>query len=660
MKRTKLLGIKPCGVPENARDRMEVVATGRIVEVDGEKAVEISMFYKGELKARYFADEKVHYAYVGGKWNTCTLDNVERLCKGEDVKHDAYWNVGGWKWASREDEERAENFLGVWNIGAYERMLGGEKRERARDRKQKRIEEEMAKVPCVPDEVGEWLESVIFPEHFLFFEKDGKRTTYNCTSCGCTGWKKIGWKRGKRTKCPKCGCEVRTNGRWAERTRTEQVVILQQYGQQWVERQFKAVCKWGDGKKKINLYEKCRAVMEVGECWGKVWYGLYSEADELEQDFWDANSRGQRFTNSYLWPGNLGEVLKCGNLEKSGMDILADKGVKFNVNQFITGFHNRPFVEYLIKTGLVRLAAEIVNDWAIGGHYVHGCVRTDAHDLRGTLQLDGNRVSRMKRMNGGISALRWLQYEQKEGVRITQESLDYLGSKDIDPEGCEEILKGLKSVNRMVNYMKKQKVATSKLIETWRDYLRMAEAEGMDVTDDIVRFPKDLKARHDQLVEIRNRRRDAERARKEEEKYAGLDQRIKKRLPQVAKYYWQNDDYVVVPAARCKELVEEGRRLHHCVGASDIYMERMAEGKTWILFLRKNVELETPYYTIEIDMKNDKILQWYSEYDRKPDKEVVEKVLKKFSKSVKLKRKEEQAQAGQERARVQVPMAAMA
>ena len=51
----------------------------------------------------------------------------------------------------------------------------------------------------------------------------------------------------------------------------------------------------------------------------------------------------------------------------------------------------------------------------------------------------------------------------------------------------------------------------------------MAEEEGMDIHDDIVRMPKDLKMRHDMLVEIRNARRDEERLKADQKKYAALD-----------------------------------------------------------------------------------------------------------------------------------------
>ena len=101
---------------------------------------------------------------------------------------------------------------------------------------------------------------------------------------------------------------------------------------------------------------------------------------------------------------------------------------------------------------------------------------------------------------------------------------------------------------------------------------------------------------------------------------------------------------MIVPAAKCEELMREGRALHHCVGANDTYMKRMAAGTSWILFLRRKEDPEEPYYTIEISMKDDGILQWYSEYDRKPEGGKIEKVLKKFKESVKHKRAREAKQ----------------
>lgn len=170
----------------------------------------------------------------------------------------------------------------------------------------------------------------------------------------------------------------------------------------------------------------------------------------------------------------------------------------------------------------------------------------------------------------------------------------------------------------------------------------MAKDEGMDTTDDIVRLPKDLKARHDYLVELGNARRDAEELKKNRKKYAQLDKKIMKRLPDAARYFWEDETYMIIPAGKCEELMIEGRKLHHCVGRDDYYMKKMAAGTSWICFLRKKENLEKPYYTLEIDMENDSVLQSYSEFDRRPDAATINGVLSKFKNSVKRKREKEQ------------------
>jgi hypothetical protein len=324
--------------------------------------------------------------------------------------------------------------------------------------------------------------------------------------------------------------------------------------------------------------------------------------------------------------------LPYGELEHSGIDILAKQKLKFNVNKAIVQDGSRPWMEYLIKTGMTNMAVEIINAYGWWGN--PSALNVNGGCLSELLQIDGNRANRIKQINGGMDALAWLQYEETTGIRVPQEVLEYLAKNKLRPDDCMGILQELKSTTRMMNYMKKQKVKPSRLMITWRDYLRMAREEGYDTTDDIVRLPKDLKARHDELVEIRTARQDAEEQKRNAKKYAALNREIRNRIPDAKKYYYEDSKYMIVPAGTCEELIEEGRKLHHCVGASDIYMNRMADGTSWILFLRKKEDLEKPYYTIEIDMRTDEIKQWYSEYDRKPDQKTISKVLGTFKKNI--------------------------
>lgn len=634
MKRTALLrDVPPCAAPDGISE--DVLAVSQIVEHDGKSILNIDLFYDGVLRGRYFADikEKCHNANVDGKWYRCSLNNVARVCKGkETLKGYDYYFDEDWKYASNADADRAWEYLGN-RIDTFEYKTNQVKYERAYQRKRQRIDSIMNAIPCIPDGVEAWLDEEIFPGDYLFFKRD-KRTGYTCTACRAKSWRKKPWKHGEMTTCPKCGAEVKAYSRRNEIMKREPVVILQPHGEGWLERQCLAECRWSSAGKEIKIYEEIRVIIGKSKCYGTEYYGTRRFADETEQDWWDRNGANKHFAPSYLYPDNLQETLPCGGLEHSGLDVIAKEKVKLNINRFILRYNDQPWLEYLIKAGLYRLAADIANSY-----YVPELICPYGSSPKGTLQLDGNRVNRLKQLNGGLNTLGWLQYEEESEfdgrrIKISQESLEYLDAKKVRLEDCRMILQELGSVNRMVNYLKKQKESPRTVVQTWRDYLRMARQEGLDVTDDIVRLPKDLEARHDQLVERINARRDEERRMKEKEKYAYLDARIRERLTDVKRYFWEDDTYMIVPAGRCEELVEEGRALHHCVGANDFYMTAMADGRSWILFLRRKSELDKPYYTIEIDMYTDEIKQYYSAYDRQPDKEVIRKVLDKFRRSL--------------------------
>lgn len=636
MKRVELLKTPPCEAPEDKESDL-VLAVSQIIELDGKETLNLDLFHKGELKGRYFADKEENNAcsFVDGKWYYCRIDNVVSLCLGQETTTQPYYyKSNGWDYNTEEDKNRTLTYLEVWHIDSWETLMKSDKRDKAIERKIKRITDKMREVPRVPQDVQTWMAHDLFPEQFLFIEKEGELKHYNCTACGRSGWSLEKWKHGNVTNCPLCGESVIVNSRQKEKTQEKPVVILQSYGDQWVERQFKAICTWWK-EKTIELHEELRAIIPYGASWGKVWYGTLNCADETSQEFWDHNPKNKRFVKSYLYPGNLSEVLKsCGSLEQSGLEILAKSMVKFNVNNFIISYNQRRWLEYLIKAKLTNLVADITDyaNWP-GPADINTCAR----NLSDALRLDGNRINRLKQLNGGICVLEWLRYEQNHGVKISQDTLQYLSDKNIRRRDCFSILECVVSVNRMTNYIKKQKMKTSDILTEWRDYLRMAKEEGLDTNDDIVRFPRDLKARHDEMVEIRNAQRDALRLKNEASKFAELNKKIMQRLPKMKRYFWEDDTYMIIPAGTCEELIQEGRTLHHCVGATDSYMMKMAEGTTWICFLRKKENLEEAYYTLEIRLVDDSILQWYSAFDRKPDEKIISAVLDNYKAYLKQK-----------------------
>lgn len=179
MKRTKFLHCLPCAAPENA-DSEVITAVSQILEADGEQAAEISLFLEGKLKARYFADKETYSTWVNGTWTGCKFGNVLRICVDQPVlKNDYYYCEPKMEWASEEDRHRVYDFLDTYSIDSYETVVSSTKRENAYIRKQRRINEMMAEVPCVPEEAEAWVENEFFRE--ISCSSGKKRTARHST-----------------------------------------------------------------------------------------------------------------------------------------------------------------------------------------------------------------------------------------------------------------------------------------------------------------------------------------------------------------------------------------------------------------------------------------------------------------------------------------------
>lgn len=71
------------------------------------------------------------------------------------------------------------------------------------------------------------------------------------------------------------------------------------------------------------------------------------------------------------------------------------------------------------------------------------------------------------------------------------------------------------------------------------------------------------------------------------------------------KYKFSNDKYSIIYPTSPQDIVLEANALHHCVKS---YIGKVINEETNILFLRKNDELNTPFFTIELE-NNDNIAQ---------------------------------------------------
>lgn len=114
---------------------------------------------------------------------------------------------------------------------------------------------------------------------------------------------------------------------------------------------------------------------------------------------------------------------------------------------------------------------------------------------------------------------------------------------------------------------------------------------------------------HNMLIEINITDKEA-RNKEEQERLNKLAAKLYDQRKE--KFEYADDNFSIVVPKEMNKITKEGVYLHHCVGG---YISRVAEGRTNILFLRKNEEIDIPFFTIEVNNHNE-VIQIHGLYNR--------------------------------------------
>lgn len=191
---------------------------------------------------------------------------------------------------------------------------------------------------------------------------------------------------------------------------------------------------------------------------------------------------------------------------------------------------------------------------------------------------------------------------------------------------------------RTVRYLVRQKEHWS----TLRDYRRMAAEDGRDLTDSLVRFPRDLTAAHHRQIEERRIAQEKQRAEEQKKEMAERAEKFQERAAALERLSYALDGLLIRPCASEVELRDEGRALHHCVAT---YAANHARGATAILFIRRASAPDEPFFTLEFDEKRLEVRQnrGLRNCDRTPEVREFEKAWLKFVRAQNRKRRKKAA-----------------
>lgn len=568
------------------------------------------------------------------KWLTAKLDLLDWPdYVGTSVK----------KWINPEGYSTIKTYLGVKH-GGFSGLMEYQLKVRADELKRRHKREtdpwdlDLAQTPDLPKDWIRWVRKVGISENYIFYQytRKGAEIGY-CTYCE----KDVPVKNPRHNKKGRCLC-----------CRHEIT--------------FKSVGKAGTvrtGDKYIYLLQRCEDGFMVREFIGSGCYrtGEYKNPEyshrELRRAIYDRNGHSLRAyywgdykhsefrwiaTNvcgtSFGWCDYAGRVygktlpdLNKNELKRTGL-VETIRGIdEIDPEKYLAVLEKVPQMEQLAKAGLPLLVKECVANHHSFEEYFkkHG-----AGNLAKMLGTDAQGLKRLRKNKGGQQFLRWLQYEKATGKPLPDHAISWFCSQEVKADDLK-FIRDRMSIVQIYNYMRRQmretRMSGKELLTTWADYLSMAQRFGMDTNDAIIYRVRKLRQRHDELVARCNQKELTLRAGEVLKEYPNIE-RIYESIRGI--YAFTAEDYTVVVPSCIEEIMLEGEHLHHCVGGSERYWERIERKESYVLFLRRTSDLQKSYYTLEIE-PDGTVRQKRTMYDRQEsDIEDAKKFLKKWQKEI--------------------------
>lgn len=547
-----------------------------------------------------------------------------------------YLPSSGKIWMSPSDQKLVRECLlsetgGYDGILDFQRSIRKEELARRHKRQTDPWDADMALVPPLPKDWPRWVDKVGIPENYIFYqyEKRGAKTGY-CTYCEKDVPLKSKPHHNKDGQCPCCHRKItyKALGRLGWRLDTKEVCVylIQSRPDGFVVREF-----WADRRYLKEDYKNPKVSCV------EHWRVIYDPALEARTYYWGSYKqlcvRWIAGYPSYSWMGSNSIYNSHGNqdgcvygktlphlakgfLKQTGLvDWIKAHGMVANPDTYMTVRRKEPAFEQIWKAGLSTLTKECWHNPSC----LRGLVETErTSSLAKMLKLDKRGLSRLRQYDGGCFLLRWLQLEHKIGKPISDEVLTWYSQQKISTDDLKFIcgkMTPLQARNYLLRQAETEKDSVQQVLNTWRDYLSMAEKLGLDTSDEIVYRVKLLRQRHDELV-VRLRHRDSKEVAKEVlEQFPKVDETCQAIRE---KFEYANDKYAIVVPTGVLDIIVEGEFLNHCVGSSDRYWDRIERNEAYILFLRRAATPHLPYYTLEAE-PDGSVRQKRTSFDRQSD-----------------------------------------
>lgn len=569
-----------------------------------------------ELFLDYNAQDFLTYSFMEKKWRTAMLRNLPQQGFG----------ISGAQISSRDSAVISQYLHSKWGaIVAIREFQEGirEKQLLARHKKETDPwDAAMALVPPLPKDWDRWVSKVGIEQNYMFYQyrRGGAKTGY-CSYCD----REVPIRKSKHnafTRCPRCrkSVQFKSFGKMGRlRTGRNILYLMQPYPGGFVIREFWAE-RTHDKEKYRNIkafyHEFRRAIFDADAKPVQAFYwGVYKQRTSR----W---IKGCNCSEGY-YPDESGRVygktipyLAKTCLQRTGLPELIHANMKTDPEKYLAVLKRMPNLEQLTKAGLFRLAVECTQDY----YKLSSIFQTTPvqRGLAPKLGLNRLELARLRKNQGGRAFLEWLQFEKQTGKPISDFAIQWMCKEHIDPQQLQFIADRMR-YGQIQHYLNRQmqelNLSSERVIELWRDYLSMAFRFGYDTNDPIVYRVRKLLQRHDELAARGEEKQLTLRAGELLQTYPHIEQNLQAIRE---KFAFTGKQFQIQVPDKLEDIFMDSRKLCQCIVNSDVYWERMERRESYLLFLRKTAEPDTPYYTVEAE-PGGTVRQVRTQYNRQND-----------------------------------------
>lgn len=589
--------------------------------------------------------------------------------------------------ADEKDQERIEKFFENYKpynrsewwdyLSNAQQRITEEESSRAQrrkyDRRMNALKERGEGTPELPkEELLEMADTYFFHnKHYLYYKKRGSYVQIACSKCG--GVTDARWKAGMSYEsqferfveeprenhigyCPMCGerGEYKCQGKVRiSHSKSVYVFLGSKFKETgFVMRYIELSKEWQletcPGAKDTEMHGAYEALSGI-----EIARGYFEEGKKLQMDF----HKHSPYTGRDFWDDcNLygmnnikvtdGPVLHQTYEQMQGT-IFQYSGLKeymaavrnANPIDYLERYLEIPQLEMIVKMGLIEVAEKLVESrWNI----IDIC-NQHASRMDDFLRIRKDKVKLIIKEKGNLTMLKILQAEKRLEQSWSEEQVRNLTEIQADYTKLHtavHVMTIQKALNRISKYAgceygtgcARAEARLKHTAEIYFDYLAMRQTLGYNLENTVYQQPRDLEEAHNIMIA--------------ESTSAEVDKRLYEvsiNYPNIKKnyrrlrnrYFYEDDNFIIRPARSAEEIVMEGRILHHCVGGNN-YLTKHNNGESHILMLRFKDRDAEPYITVEI--KGEKIVQWYGAHDKKPDEKNMQTWLNSYTTRLKCER----------------------